>query len=184
MEQFDLKDFNKLIEQVEGIKEQLTPDKEKAKRKERREQISKWITVSIAFISLFLTVNGIYKDNEKQSYDYWLSYLQFASEHPTLANGFDSIDNIPVAVIACRQQNHKHYDTTTTKFVTYAWFVARSLGAAERVLDMNKNDASWKGTIDSIISAHKAYIECKCFTRTQYSKPMQKEFEKIAPAQP
>lgn len=191
MEEIRLENFDPLLDSVKEIRNEIVSDKEKAKKKEKRDQITQVITFFIAVFSFLLGIYSIYDNNisdernfnfqrKTQAYNFWLSYLRLASQHPELANGLQKIDGVPVSDLACRHVTGiKYPDSTQSKFVEYAWFVANALGTAEVLSDFTKRDDAWIATVDTIISNHISYVRSTCFEKKHYGYNIKYEIQKI-----
>jgi hypothetical protein len=194
MPEFSLKNFDEFITQVKDIKTELAGDKIKAEKKEKRENRRAAVTFAIAVTSFMLSIFSIFYNThidtrnyklqrETQAYSFWLSYLELASNNSDFANGKDTIDNIPIDSLARRDSlNVSYAPTTVSKFVAYAWFVAKALGTAEIVSELTDDDKEWEPAIDTIIRNHRAYISSCGFNRTHYGSYMRERFDKVVGA--
>ncbi len=179
--------FAELINAVNGIKEKVAVDPDKAKEKDQREKNLSEVTIFITIVSFFFSVYAIIhaanieqSQTETQGYNFWSEYLKLSIANSKEANGLERIDGIPVADFAARFRTHINYKPAAVDtFVHYAWYVETSLAYAEAVLLSLKNDTAWVGSVDAMLRKHRPYLRSPDFNKSPYDPLLVKEIEKV-----
>jgi hypothetical protein len=108
-----------------------------------------------AVLGVFFTLRANSRNQDKkQAFETYDAYLEKCFASPKLASGCVEIP--------------EDYNGATDEFFKYEWLVSRFLLAAERILEITRNDVEWRSAIVSQARTHKEYFSSKFFPKDEF----------------